>query len=239
MDKEAREKSKVEYVFPHFKRQEKEIKEIKGISRLFAYPKTPHYSNEGKIVILDSGAFGLSTFGHKITKPYMNKMDKHYRKNVRGNTLCIAPDQFLNPVQSMLNVKIWYDNSYYPHITAVLQSKEKKRIDLKELFYQVDYYSNFTDEFCFSNNALTGEMAKIFNLRKLFKYMKEEKGVKWIHILGAGWNVQDIKDWLDIGYFDSMDSIAYYQPSSENQFGSLDPVKNIYNIRKVVDDYYI
>jgi len=223
----------MEYVFPHCKEYEEEISKIKGISRLFAYPKAPHYKNKGKKVILDSGAFGLSLQRRKLTKSHMEKLDKHYRKYARENTLCIAPDEFLNPMQSMWNIKKWFKNNYYPNVSAVLQCERKGIVDINSLKFQADYYSNFTNEFCFSNNGLTGQMAKMFKLEELFKYMKEKLKVKWIHVLGAGWSLEDIKDWMDIKYFDSMDSIAYYQCNAD-EFGGLNPVENIKSICKLV-----
>lgn len=223
-----------EYVFPHYAKQEEEISKIQGISRLFAYPKTPHYKNNGKKVIMDSGAFGLSLQGRKINKNHMIKLDKHYRDNVRENTLCIAPDEYLNPMQSMMNIRKWFANDYYPHVSAVIQANQEKIIDINNLKFQAHYYSSFTDEICFSNNSLTSEMAKMYKLEELFRYMKKELKVKWIHILGAGWDLEDIKGWLDIGYYDSLDSIAYYQPRYVEQFGSLEPIENIKSICKLV-----
>lgn len=225
--------NKIEYVFPHCSEYEEEIKKIKGISRLFAYPKAPHFENEGKIVILDSGAFGLSLQGRRITKTHMEKLDKHYRQYAKENTLCIAPDEFLNPMQSMWNIRTWFKNNYYPHIAAVIQPSQMRKIDLNSLKYQADYYSNFTDKFCFSNNGLTGKMAQAFRLEELFKYMKEELKIKWIHVLGAGWNLEDIRDWIEIKYFDSMDSIAYYR-CNQNEFGGLNPIENIENICNII-----
>lgn len=223
----------MEYVFPHCKEYEEEISKIKGISRLFAYPTPPHYRNEGKIVILDSGAFGLSLQKRKITKMHMAKLDKHYRTFARKNTICVAPDEYLNPMQSMWNIREWFKKGYYPHLAAVLQCETKRVVNLKNLKYQADYYSNFTDIFCFSNNGLTGEMAKNYKLEELFKYMKERLGAKWIHVLGAGWNLDDIKEWMNIKYIDSIDSIAYYQ-CSINEFFSMNPVENIKKICELV-----
>lgn len=224
---------KIEYVFPHCARREEEIRKIKGISRLFAYPKAPHFENRGSLVILDSGAYGLSLQGRKITKAHMKKLDEHYRKYANEKTLCIAPDEFLGPMQSMWNMRKWFKNGYYPDIAAVIQADRMRKIDINNLKYQADYYSNFTDEFCFSNNGLTGKMAINFNLEKLFEYMKKELGAKWIHVLGAGWSLQDIKDWQQIRYFDSLDSVAYYNCHSD-EFEGTEPVENIKKICNLV-----
>jgi hypothetical protein len=100
------------YIFPHFKAKENEIKKIQGISRLFAYPKAPHFENQGQKVILDSGAYGLSLSGGKIDLKYMEKLNEHYLKYANNKTLCIAPDEFLNPYQSMKNFKIWIEKEF-------------------------------------------------------------------------------------------------------------------------------
>lgn len=222
------------YVFPHCKKEESEISKIQGISRLFAYPGKPHFCNNGEITILDSGAFGLSQYGGKITYNYMQRLSKHYEEYAKEeNVLCVAPDEFLNPMQSMWNLRKWFKYGFYTkNIAAIIQAERKEYIDMNNLKFQVDYYSNFTDIMFFSNNGLTGEMAKMFKLEELFRYMKEIHKVKWIHILGAGWNIKDIKDWCSINYFDSLDSIAYY--NVENEFGSIGPIENINTIIQLI-----
>ena len=163
------------YVFPHFKAKENEIKKIQGISRLFAYPKEPHFENNGNKVILDSGAFGLSLSGRKINLNYMKKLNEHYIKYANKNTLCIAPDEFLNPQQSMKNFKIWMENDFYKNITAVLQCSEKGIVNNKEIIEQLNFYSKYNVKtYCFSNNALTGEMAISYDLNKIFRFMKDK-----------------------------------------------------------------
>lgn len=225
------------YVFPHFKPKENEISKIQGISRLFAYPKEPHFENNGKKVILDSGAFGLSLSGGKINLEYMKKLNYHYLKYANDKTLCIAPDEFLNPLQSMQNYKKWIDNGFYKDITSVLQCSKKGYIDIKEILEQLKFYSKYkVKTYCFSNNGLTGENAISSDLNKIFIFMKEKMNVEWIHILGAGWNLEDIKNWMSIGNFDSMDSIAYYNTKDINEFGSLNPIDNIKKILEVVEN---
>ena len=73
----------------------------------------------------------------------------------------------------------------------------------------------------------------MYHLNQVFKYMKEELRVDWIHILGAGWSLQDIKDWQDVGYYDSMDSIAYYtEPSAYDAKNALQAINNIMEVVK-------
>lgn len=219
------------YVFPHCARKEAEIEKIKGISRLYAYPCLPRFENEAPLTILDSGAYALSQKGGKMGITYMEKLSQHYAKYYTNKslTLCIAPDEFLNPVQSMLNFRAWQKKHLFSNITAVIQAESKNRIDMQNLKYQADFYRKFTDTACFSNNNLTNEEAKLFKLEELFKYMKK-LGYKWIHVLGAGWSIDDILEWKKIKYFDSMDSIAYYSTKDIEAFGSLDPIQNIRRI---------
>lgn len=224
------------YIFPHFKAKENEISKIKGISRLFAYPKQPHFENEGDKVILDSGAFGLSLSGHKMSDNHMKKLSEHYNEFGNDKTLCIAPDEFLNPYQSMKNFKYWIEKGYYKEVTAVLQCSGRGFVNMKEIQEQLKFYSKYkVKTYCLSNNALTGEMATSFNLDKLFKFMFEKMNVEWIHVLGAGWNKKDIVDWQRLKP-SSIDSIAYYSTRDSKEFGSLDPLENIKNILEVVEN---
>lgn len=220
----------IEYVFPHYAKKEKEIAKIDGISRLFAYPAKPHFDNNGRIVILDSGAFGLSVAKKKMNLNYMKELSEHYNQYYKNNVICIASDEFLNPSQSMRNIQIWTKNNLFSDITAVLQADKKHIINIDNLKMQIDFYLNFTNKICFSNNGLYGKHAK--SLEKAFYYAKN-KGVKWIHILGAGWSLEDIKDWEKVKYFDSMDSIMYYKnPNVYNANNELDAIKNILDLLK-------
>ena len=224
------------YVFPHFRAKENEVSKIKGISRLFAYPKEPHFLNDGLKVILDSGAFGLSLSGGKIDLKYMKKLNEHYLKYSNERTLCIAPDEFLNPQQSMKNFKIWMESGFDKGITAVLQCSEKGIVNNKEILEQLNFYSKYNVKtYCFSNNALTGETAVSYDLNKIFRFMKEKMKVEWLHVLGAGWSLEDITNWQSLGS-DSIDSIAYYSTKNENEFGSLNPIDNIKKILEVVEN---
>lgn len=222
------------YVFPHCAKKENEIKKIKGISRLFAYPKKPHFENEGELVILDSGAYGLSLSGKKMTESYMMNLNRHYLKYYNKRTLCIAPDEFLNPHQSMLNFEKWVKLGFYKDITAVLQCSKKYIVNKSELIEQLKFYSKYNvTTLCFSNNSLTGELAVNSELPDIVRFIKERTNIKWLHNLGAGWSLKDIEYWKQIN-FDSLDSVAYYSTKDKSEFGSLDCVKNIQEILKII-----
>ena len=218
------------YVFPHCKNKEREIKKIQGISRLFAFPVEPHFENNGRIVILDSGAFGLSVKKRKMSLKHMEQLNGFYHKySDKENVICVAPDEFLNPVQTMMNFKKWRKNGFFHKVAAVLQCERKYEVNIEQLKWQAEFYREYTDVIFFSNNGLRGKYAQSIGIERLFKYMKENLNVKWIHVLGAGWGIEDIKDWCAIPYFDSLDSIAYYR-SSNGEFHSLDALQNIKDI---------
>jgi hypothetical protein len=221
------------YVFPHYPKKETQISQIKGISRLFAYPKAPHFNNAGEIVILDSGAFGLSLSGQKMNEKYFINLNRHYLNFHNNKTLCIAPDEFLNPYQSMINFEKWMNLGLFNKITPVLQCSKKYIIEKNELLEQIKFYNKYDiSTLCFSNNAITGEMAVNSILPEIISFLKSRLKIKWIHNLGAGWSLKDIDFWRNIE-FDSMDSIAYYTTKDKAEFGSLDAIENI----KIISNY--
>lgn len=237
------------YIIPYYSSLESEIneiKEVRGRLRAFPalrqdfkiynkeeYPYITKFSEHVEKIILDSGAFALSTVKRKIDKTYLTALEQYYFYNSDERCICVAPDEFLNPVQSMYNFQKWQSFSEIK-VAGVLQAEKKGVINIYNLMKQAEFYRKYTDTIFFSNPALTGETAKNMKIQKLFKFMKKDLKVKWIHNLGAGWSLKDIKDWKKIGYFDSMDSIAYYTTTDSIEFGSLIPVQNIHNILGVM-----
>ena len=219
------------YVFPHCAAKEKEIEKIQGISRLFAFPKKPTFKNNGRITILDSGAFGLSMHKRKMNLVYMKKLSSHYEKFAGNNTLCIAPDEFGNPMQTIWNFKKWLNNGFYKNITPVIQPFERKKVNLDDYKRQAEFYINYSKTICISNWGFYAYDAKTYKIDRFVQYLRS-LGFEWIHCLGAGWSLDDVKEWQEIGT-DSIDSIAYYL-KEKNGFGSSDVVQNIYKIREIL-----
>lgn len=216
-----------EWVCPHCPtaKYEKEIQKIKGLNRLFAYPCKPSFDN-GRLVIMDSGAYGLSQSGGKMNFSYMKKLSKHYEENYRcGKTLCVAPDEFLNPEQTMVNFGVWKKAKLFDKITPVMQSEKMYEFNFDILKFQANFYSEYSDTIFFSNNGLTSQQAKALNIERLFEYCKNI-GYNWIHCLGGGWSIEDVKGWSNIKHLDSFDSVAYYSTRNEKEFGSLNPLEN-------------
>lgn len=238
------------YIIPYYSALETEInqiKEVRGRLRAFPalrqdfkayskedYPYRVNFDEHVDKIILDSGAFALSQTKRAIDTAYINALEQYYFYNADERCICVAPDVFLNPVQSMYNFRKWQSMSSIK-VAAVLQAERKGNININNLMKQAEFYRKYTDTIFFSNPALTAETAKNLKIQKLFKFMKQELEVKWIHNLGAGWNLTDIQNWKNIGYFDSMDSIAYYTTTDISEFGSLDPITNIKKIMEVTN----
>lgn len=225
-----------EFVFPHCAAYEDEIEKISGINRLYAYPAEPRFENNSNVVILDSGAFGLSRAGLTMNMSYMMKLSEHYKKFHRDNTLCIAPDEFLNPVQSMMNLVKWRKKGLYSNVTPVIQRSVKSVIDIHDMKEQAEFYREYADTICIALAGIYGEDALDVNLKVLLEYMKNTLNFRWIHILGVGYSLEDIKNWKKVGFFDSMDSRSYFITKEESAFGSFNPIENIRRIVKCMEE---
>lgn len=229
------------YVIPHNYALERYIQKNKKVQgRLKAFSgscEKIEVDRSYKIYILDSGAFVLSQNKRDMDDEYMSRLNNYYVNNLSikkqcEKVFCIAPDKFLNSQQSMYNFFKWRQKGF-TDVVPVLQASKKGVVDCKDLMRQADFYSKFTKTIFFSNPGLRGEDAKMYHLNQVFKYMKEELKVDWIHILGAGWSSQDIKDWQAVGYYDSMDSIAYYtEPSAYDAKNALQAINNIMEVAK-------
>lgn len=220
-----------EYVFPHCRRFEKEIKKIENINRLFAFPVIPHFENK-RLVILNSGAFGLSKQKKKMDKKYFFELSRYYSNYAKeyNRLLCIAPDVFKRPDLSMKNIEIWRYYNLFENITPVLQNSKAMIIDKDELKYQIDFYAKLNYKtLAYALYSADGMLHKRQNIEEIFFYARK-MGVEYIHCLGAGWSLEDIAIWNSIDGFDTFDSTAYYITKNIDEFGSLNPIENIKNI---------
>lgn len=203
-------------------------------NRLYAYPTTPESAEEDQLIILDSGAFSLSQKGKSIDKRHMALLNDYYFYNSNNNTRCVAPDVFMNPIETIENWEHWQAQGYY-EVCPVLQSTEKYQV--KEMEWQVEYYEQFKCDFWFfSNPSMTGKHAQAqYRTIKKITDLARRSGAKWIHNLGAGWNLKDISDWWNLRCFDSMDSIAYYTSvaNKENWTSQNNAIVNAYEANKI------
>lgn len=218
------------YVFPHYNPAEEHLKD-KNVGRLFAYPSIPINIDNKNIVILDSGGYGMSQAGKKISLNYMKKLSRHYEKYNRDNVICVAPDEWMNAGQTILYLKKWHNNNLFKSVVPVLQDERKGVVNVENMMRQAEFYRKFSDKIMYSNNGIYGNSHMATKVNKVVKHLKEKLGYKYIHLLGAGWNLEDVRAWAKSEWIDSIDSIAYYTSSKE--FGANTVIEAIDNVIKV------
>lgn len=213
------------FVFPHFEKSEKDLSQFSDCGRLFAYPCEPKFQ-DCKIVILDSGAYGLFESGRKMGANYFKKLSAHYEKFYTEKTICVAPDVVCDPLLTMTNFKKWHKLNLFEHIAPVIQPASKQEIDFDLYKYQIDFYTKKYDiKIMLFSNWLSADLAIAQGVQKSVDYARS-RGVTYIHMLGAGWNLPDVKKWNSIRGINSCDSIAYYTEGAVNRFGSQNPAEN-------------
>ncbi len=177
--------------------------------RLYAYPAEPEPPGD-RFTILDSGAYSLSQRGQSMTPGYMQQLAEHYHTHGAGNVfpvLAIAPDVFLNPTQTMKNWSWWQENINQP-VVPVLQARKKGVLAGTGLLQQARFYARWRPPVvAISNPGMRALQVDGFGL--VLKMIRNLTSCHWLHNLGAGWDVDDARRWLVMG-FNSVDSIAYY-----------------------------
>lgn len=185
-------------------------------ARLYAFPTEPEPPAGDKFIILDSGAFGLSQAGKRMDSDYIQRLKAHYQRFQADNVLCIAPDEYLSPSVSVARYLEWDG----PAVVPVLQFARARKLDATGLFRQLSAYAPFAERLpryqgrpvvALSNPGLYADEVAPSTLAFICSLIRRTFPNAWIHMLGAGWNIQDIRGWAARpGGFDSMDSIAYY-----------------------------
>ncbi len=183
--------------------------DLSGFDRLYAFPTIPALDDNSKI-ILDSGAFALSKSGGEMDNAYMHRLAKHYEKyGSNKNVFCIAPDVFKNAYKSIRQFKIFTYKYPALKVAPVLQFKNTN-IDLFDAKKQIDAYSLLSTSkmICISNNKFN-PIKQADELRFIVSKIRRKSPFVWIHVLGAGYSHNNVKDWLTLGV-NSIDSISYY-----------------------------
>ena len=183
--------------------------DLSRFNRLYAFPTIPAIDQKYKI-ILDSGAFALSKSGGKMDTTYIASLAQHYKKYGKQlNVFCIAPDVFKNPHKSLVQYKDFIKLFPDIPIAPVLQFQHTN-IDLFNAYKQVGEYSRLSKSkmICISNNKFN-PVKQTEELRYLVKKIRSKFKDVWIHVLGAGYNHNNVKDWIALGV-NSIDSISYY-----------------------------
>lgn len=187
--------------------------------RLYAYPNKPKSTaNEAEIIILDSGAYGLSKAGKSgIPKESYQDISDHYAA-FPSAFMYAPPDHFLSPKKTIENWEFWHKSGKFSRVSPVIQFYQKKA--LTDVDWQIEYYLKQFPEHCkrmfISNPGLRG-LAFLGSLyfQKMLDKLRAA-GVEWLHVLGAGWDIEDILDWCSVG-IDSLDSVAWYNNAKTRQ----------------------
>ena len=190
-----------------------------GRSRLYAFPTVPELPVADEFVILDSGAYGLSKQGRKIEKKHMEKLAAHYVEYGAGNdvpVVGIAPDAYPFPRLTMKNWAYWHEQGY-PPVAPVIQF-EHGRVDWLAIQKQAKFYAKWQTPFvCVSNPGLRGIVAKKRGMARAIAEVRRIMKPWWVHVLGAGWDVEDARMWASIEGVDSFDSVAYYTAAQDGE----------------------
>lgn len=178
--------------------------------RLYAFPRRPEGVGLAQgVVILDSGAYGLSRRGQLIGPAHMEKLNRYYSEYGAG-CWCVGPDAYLNPAATMKNWRYWHAAGYAP-VMPVIQFLRAGRLDVTSALRQAAFYAAWSPaRVAISNPGLTAAAAKAMGMGFICAEVRRITGCQWLHNLGAGWSPADVADWRDMGSFDSIDTIAYY-----------------------------
>jgi hypothetical protein len=189
-----------------------------NVNKLVAYPRFPEKPDKNCFTIIDSGAFSLYQAGLEIHEKYLKGLAKHYNKYQSKKYKCVAPDVFTKPKKSIENFKLF--KSLYPELKfyPVFQFNKLKQIDMLSFYTQIQFYKDINlDTIFISNPFLRAVEAKNQGLEDCIKEIKKVFKNSWVHILGAGWDLEDIQKWFSIKDIDSIDSISYYTSAQYRQ----------------------
>jgi len=189
--------------------------DLRDFDRLYAYPNKPDLSGDC-LVILDSGAFALSKSKHKMDERYMHDLAEHYSQYmIRNHVYAIAPDVFKNSYKSIQQFQYFIEK--YPDIqVAPVIQFFSSTIDLFNAKKQIDKYSTLSNSklVCISNNSFC-PINQYRELSYIVSCIRQKFNDVWVHVLGAGYSHNNVKDWLKTGV-NSVDSISYYTDAQYN-----------------------
>ena len=177
------------------------------LPRLYAFPTTPEPVGDAPLVILDSGAFGLSKSGRRMDSEYFSALAAHYR--LYPGMVHVAPDVYLNPHQTMRNWSLWQEQYPDVEVAPVIQFRSRSRLSAGVVVKQARFYAAWSPKWVAVSNPDTNIMS-IDEWRVICTIIRRILGDIWLHCLGAGWDTHQVEAWHQSGLFDSMDSIAYY-----------------------------
>ena len=145
-----------------------------------------------------------------MSKVYIHRLAEHYQRYAGERVYCVAPDEYLNPYQTMQNWQWWQETAADVPIVPVIQFERVKMLDLFIAMKQARFYAPYQPQFLAISTPATRAMESRAMIQ-ICATVRRITGVTWLHNLGAGWSPSDIAEWRDLNCFDSIDSISYYQ----------------------------
>lgn len=178
--------------------------------RRWVFYSFPHEPLEnGEFRVLSSGTWGAR--GNYGNRNWQALYDYYRQYENRGNAEWrMMPDEYLDPRKTMQNFLKWME--LYPDMSVVpiIQFTRKKYCDLYAIKKQIDFYRQYKPvKICISNPGFWC-VEWVDNLIYVSSQIKDKLTSPWIHVLGAGWNIFDIKQYTKISSIDSVDNIIYY-----------------------------
>jgi hypothetical protein len=166
---------------------------LKEYNRLYSFPKLPEDTN-GKIVIIDSGAYAFMNMGIEYSEKLVNKLLIHHNSFNNKDYILVAPDVPKNPVKTIKLFK-YYKSISDNNIRPVFHFS-KGSFDLLEFVKQHNFYKDYISDYIFmsdkkmrSPNRLDIDYAKSI-VKIIRKYIGEKVR---IHFLSCGKHLEDIR----------------------------------------------
>jgi len=209
------------------------LKEPVGDDMIFALRKKDIFNVSG-LRLLHLGLWrGRINSLYTLNKVLPN-LAEFYRQYQARNTICLAPDLALRAWETRRAWEMWHEEENRPAVVPVVQPGSKFNNAMYDILAQVDYYARWYRErgkvmrmICLGNSLVRA--AEVRNVIPILTQMIRRRGVEYIHILGAGWDMEDILNWAILGV-DSIDSTSYYTSAEEGRRWFLQGGSCIYDV---------
>jgi len=187
------------------------------LPRLYAYPVEPELPPPGDgFIILDSGAYAAG--GRALTESHAERLHEHYSYYAEERVICIMPDTLFDYEQT-LHMWNWWRVTYELEVAPVVQCERRGDPGIYSTMRSMDVYARDLERWprlfgrpfiAWSNPFMRGIEAKERGVGRSIAVIRQHVPNAWIHVLGAGWDEQDLRVWLGELDVDSVDTIAYY-----------------------------
>ncbi len=204
------------------------------LPRLYAFPAEPELPPPADgFIILDSGAFAAG--GKALGKTHAERLYMHYRKFAAERVVCIMPDTLFDYQQTLKMWRWWLRTYPDVRVAPVVQCERRGDAGVYSTMQSMAEFGKHVDKWprlfgrpfiAWSNSFMLGLDALERGVKTSITIVRRYAPGAWIHVLGAGWDVADMRAWLvEIGA-DSVDTIAYYT-GQENTADAVEEAKRL------------